>query len=263
MTEPKPRHLVLSDILEGGAALVARNLLVLLRITAILIAPVNLAFLGLLLGLGLSSASRRVAYICVAAYLPVIVFTLVFAAGACLKAAADIRLGKSTSARTSLSFVRGRLTSLLWLVALLLVGIGPGAALLFLWRAGRLGSLGFLALVLIPLAFWLAGIWSVALPALLLEESGVVDALKRSRVLVRRSFWHSLATVVFGAITAAFVGIVGVLIGSVFASGGTIVNLVSIVCGSTLGELVAVPLLIAYLILLYYDLRTRAGDLAE
>jgi hypothetical protein len=257
MTEPTPRRLALSDILESGATLVARNLLVLLRITASLIVPVNLVFIALLLGLDFGSASRKLDYACAAAYLTLIVFTLVFAIGACLKATADIRLGTSASARASLSFVRDRLTSFLWLVLLLLAGIGPGTALLVVWRAGKLGSLGWLALVLIPLAFWLAGIWSVALPSLLLEESGVVDALKRSRALVRGSFWHSLATVVFGAITAVFVGVLGVLIGSALASGSAIARLIVSACGTTLGELVAVPLLAAYLIVLYYDLLAR------
>lgn len=257
MTESEPRRLTMSDILEGGATLVARNLLVFVRITAPLIVPVNLVFIALLLALRYDSTPKRTGYVFIAVYLSLVLLALIVAAGACLRAAADIQVGTSTSARASLSFVRDRLISFLWLVGLLLAGIGPGAALLVVWRAGRLGSLGYLALVLIPLALWLAGIWSVALPSLFLEDGGVAEALKHSRALARGSYWHSLGTVIFASVLALFASVLGELIASLFASGSETVRLVAIVCGAIFGEVVALPLMAAYLILLYYDLRVR------
>ena len=259
MTELKPRPLALSDILEFGATLVARNLLVFLRITAPLIVPVNLVFIALLLGFGATS-TRKPDYLFIAVYVLLIVLfllALVLAAGASLKAAADIRGGTSASARASLSFVRNRLTSFLWLVALLLVGIGPGVILFFVARTSSLGALGYLALVLIPLSLWLAGIWSVAPPTLLLEEGGVADALRRSRVLVRGSYWRSLWTVILGSILALFVGILGEILASLFPASTDVAQLIVVVCGATLGELVAIPLLAAYLVVLYFDLRVH------
>jgi hypothetical protein len=257
MTEPEPRRLALSDILEGGATLVARNLLVFLRITAPLIVPVNLIFIALLLALGYDATPQKMGYVFIVAYLSLFLLALIVAAGACLKAAADIRVGTSVSAHGSLVYVRDRLSSFLWLVALMLACIGPGVALLVVARARSLGGLAYLAVVLIPLSFCLAGLWSVAPPSLLMEEGGVVKALKRSRTLVRGSYWRSFGTVVFGSVLAVFAGVLGELIASIFASGSETVRLVVIVCGATLGEVVAVPLLAAYLILLYFDLRVR------
>ncbi|MGD0272830.1 MAG: hypothetical protein ABSB96_03770 [Gaiellaceae bacterium] len=257
MTEPEPRRLALSDILEGGAALVARNLLVFVRITATLIVPVNLVFIALLLALHDDSTPKKMGYVFIAVYLLLVLLALIVAAGACLKAAADIRVGTSTSARGSLCFVRDRLSSFLWLVALMLAGIGPGVALFVMARARPLGGLAYLAIVLIPFSFSLAGFWSVAPPSLLVEGGGVVKALKRSRTLVRGSYWRSLGTVVFGSALALFAGILVQLIASVFASGSETVRLVVIVCGAAFGEVVAVSLLAAYLIVLYYDLRVR------
>jgi len=257
MTEPEPRGLALSDILEGGATLVFRNLLVFMRITAPLIVPVNLVFIALLLALDYDSTPRKTGYVYIAAYLPLFLLALIVAAGACLKAAADIRSDASASARGSLCFVRNRLSPFLWLVALMLAGIGPGVALFVVARARSLGDLAYIAIVLTPLSFWLAGVWSVAPPSLLMEERGVIEALKRSRALVRGSYWRSLGTVVFGSVLAVFAGVLGELIASVFAAGSEAVRLVVIVCGAALGEVVAVPLLAAYLVILYYDLRVR------
>lgn len=257
MTEPKPRRLALSDILEGGAMLVFRNLLVFVRIAAPLIVPVNLVFIALLLALGFESTPRKTDYVFIAVFLPLFLLALIVAGGACLKAAADIRVGASASASGSLEFVRNRLSSFLWLVVLMLAGIGPGGALLIVARAKALGGLAYVAVVLIPLSFWLAGFWSVAPPTLLMEERGVIDSLRRSRALVRGSYWRSLGTVIFGSVLAVFAGILGELIASVFAAGGDTARVVVIVSGATLGEVVAVPLLAAYLIVLYYDLRVR------
>jgi hypothetical protein len=257
MTESEPRRLTLSDILEGGAILVARNLLVFVRITASLVVPVNLVLLALLLVLRYDSTSKRMGYVLIAVYLPLFLLALIVVAGACLKAAADLRLGASTSARGSLGFVRDRLSPFLRLVALMLVGIGPGVALYVVARARPLGDLAYLAIVLIPLSLSLAGFWSVAPPSLLMEGGGVVNALKRSRTLVRGSYWRSLGTVIFGSALAVFAGILSELIASAFASGSETVRLVVIVCGAALGEIVAVSLLAAYLIVLYYDLRAR------
>lgn len=257
MTEPIRRRMALSDILEGGAVLVARNLLVFLRITAPLLVPVNLVLAAVLLGVGSRSVPKALSDTFIVAYALLFVFTLIFALGACVKTAADIRVQAETSARGSLSLVRGRLSSICWLVLISLIGIGPGLALYLVARSRPLGGAGYLALILIPLALWLAGIWSVALPSLLLEGSGVVEALRRSRALVRRSYFRSLGTVVFGSVLAIFVVIVFVLIASVFAIGSRHAKDAVLICGGTIGGLAAVPLLAAYLVLLYRDLRSR------
>jgi hypothetical protein len=249
----------LSDILEAGAVLVARNFLVFLRITALLIVPVNLVFIALDLVFGIYSGSGETES--VAAW--IVIFALVFAdlavlilaGGACLKAAADLYRGERPSTRAALAFIRSRLSSFAWLAAISLVAIAPGAVLIFSARSlGRLAPLVFIPLLL---SLWLTGIWSVAAPVLLIEEERVGKALARSRSLVRGNYWRALGTVILGSILALFAGFLARVVVSVFPAAGATARAAVVIAGSMAGALVAVPMLAAYLVVLYYDLRVR------
>jgi hypothetical protein len=257
---PMQRKLALSDILEAGAVLVARNLLTFLRISAPLIVPVNLIFVVVILALGSGSLPNGFDQRFAAVYVPwLVVLSLasLLAGGACLKAATDIRANAPASVRGSLSFLRRRLGPFAGVVAVMTAAIGPGLLLYLAAGQRSLGTLGFLVFVLIPLSLWLTGIWSVAPLVVIVEECGAIAALERSRRLAQGAFWHSLATVLFGSMLAIFTCVVGVLIASVFALGSASVRASVLICGATVGELVAVPLLASYLVLLHRDLRFR------
>jgi hypothetical protein len=257
---PAQRKLALSDILEAGAGLVVRNLAVFLRISAPLIVPVNLVFVALVLALGPDFVPKRYDRHFAFLYLPWLVVLLLaslLAGGACLRAAAALRAGTAAGARDSFSHLRRRLGPYAGVAAAMVAAIGPGVLLYLAVGQRPLGNLGYLVFVLIPLSLWLGGIWSVAPPVVIAEELGPVASLERSRRLAQGAFWHSLATVLFGSILALFVCVVGILLGSVFSLGGDSVRVSVLVLGATVGELLAVPLLSAYLVLIYDDLRFR------
>jgi hypothetical protein len=257
--KPEPGRLALSDILEAGAVLVARNFLVFLRITALLIVPVNLVFIALDLVFGIYSGSGETesvtAWIVIFALVFADLAVLILAGGACLKAAADLYRGERPSTRAALAFICSRLSSFAWLAAISLVAIAPGAVLIFAARPlGRLAPLVFIPLLL---SLWLTGIWSVAAPVLLIEEERVGKALARSRSLVRGNYWRALGTVILGSILALFAGFLARVVVSVFPAAGATARAAVVIAGSMAGALVAVPMLAAYLVVLYYDLRVR------
>jgi hypothetical protein len=258
----KPHKLTISDILEVGGVLVFRRLSLFMRIAAPLILPATALLIALLVAFDLTPRSRATDYLYIGVSVPLIVLNLLalaIAVGGCVKATADLHGEVAPSPRASLAFVRERLSSYLWLVAILLAGIAPGVALYVIARSRE----NFNPLTIIPilLAFWLASIWSVALPAFFIENLRVVQALERSRALVRGRFAHALGAVVFGSILALFAGVLALIVVSVFTFGSTTVRGAISLAGWTLGELLAVPLLAAYTTVLYYDLRAHQEGL--
>lgn len=118
-----------------------------------------------------------------------IVTTLVTAAS--VKAVSDIYVGQPTGVKISLRFALRRLGAVIGLE--LLSGIGL--------------TVGFIALV-IP-GIWLYGLWSVAVPVLLIERTGPASALGRSRRLVSGRWWPTagvllVATIMVSVISGAF-----------------------------------------------------------
>jgi len=102
-------------------------------------------------------------------------------------------------------------------VADLFKSVAPVALPLFLLSivVGVCVTIGFI-LVIVPGLFLLT-IWAVSAPAVVLERRGVLDALGRSRELVRGNGWN-----VFGVIVIVFVlGIgVGLIAGAIGELGG-------------------------------------------
>ena len=102
--------------------------------------------------------------------------------------------------------------------------VGPlDAYRLAIGRVGRvLGALGIAvlvvtlltsAIVLVPIAVWLAVRWSLIVPAIELEDDGVREALRRSSSLVRGDWLKVASLTLAGAAIAIVVGpLVGVLL---------------------------------------------------
>lgn len=254
MKEQERRPLVLSDILEVGARLVFGHLPVFARITALLIVPLNVIYISLLLALGVHPVSKEVGYAIIAVLLAGGALVLIIAGGACLGAASGLYRGERPGARASFCAVRARLGSFLLLVVIVILGAAPAMTIFF---GHSLGRFGFLALIAFVLSLWLVSIWSVAAPAFLIEGKRVAQALKHSRALVRGHFYHALGAVVLGTILALFAVCVAAILVSVFMTGSEKTRLIVYISGVTIGELLAIPLLAAYEIVLYYDLRFR------
>jgi ABC-type multidrug transport system fused ATPase/permease subunit len=110
--------------------------------------------------------------------------------------------------------------------------------------------IGFV-LIIVP-GLILITIWSVAAPVVVLENPGVLAALRRSRELVRGNGWQ-----VFGVILVLYivVGVVSFIIEAVADSAGSGVGIVVRVI---IGVLTA-PLAALAAAVLYFDLRKIAG----
>lgn len=150
-------------------------------------------------------------------------------------------LGDDTDWRSSLRFALHRF----W----------PLTAVLVLTTLGLLG--GFL-LCVVP-AFWLQGIWAVAVPALLIEELGAVGSLGRSSRLVKGRFWPVLGTIIVGGLLASVLQ--GVLVGPVFALQltGASFAVTAILNGLAqfVGVAITTPFVAALTAVVYIDLRVR------
>ena len=106
------------------------------------------------------------------------VISVLLATAVCFKAVADAYLGVEPAWRRSLRFAVGRLGGLF------------GVAVI----GGVLVALATLALI-VP-GIWLFVMFSVAVPALLLERIGPVHALRRSFRLVRGRWWPTAGVLV-------------------------------------------------------------------
>lgn len=150
-------------------------------------------------------------------------------------------LGDDTDWRDSLRFALRRFWPLTALLALSTLGLAAGTLL-----------------CVIP-AIWLQGIWAVGVPALLVEERGAVDSLRRSASLVKGRFWPVLGAIVLGSLLASVLQ--GVLTAPVIGLQlvGTSFGVTSLLLGVV--QLVAValttPFVAALTAVIYIDLRVR------
>jgi hypothetical protein len=175
------------------------------------------------------------------------VISVLLATAVCFKAVADAYLGVEPEWRRSLRFAVRRLGGLL------------GVALV----GGLLVALATLALI-VP-GIWLFVMYSVAVPALLLERIGPVQALRRSFRLVRGRWWPTAGALVVGylliSILGALVTAVIMVIPAVVAEDNTLAGAVGAVVGGTVGSVLTTPYSAAVVTLLYFDLRVRKEGL--
>jgi len=157
----------------------------------------------------------------------------------------------------------------------LLLAMLPGLVLLFVPGGTVVGAILLVLGALIGLAGFAVlyfGFWSVAAPALLLENLGVFAALARSYRLVRGSFWRVfgiglLTTVIAYVIRQLFTipfSLVGQVVGATQSSdgfGATLVQLLIADIGTVLAGAVVFPFTAGVAALLYLDLRMRREGL--
>jgi hypothetical protein len=175
------------------------------------------------------------------------VISILLATAVCFKAVADAYLGVEPDWRRSLRFAVRRLGGLL------------GVAIL----GGLLVALATIALI-VP-GIWLFVMYSVAVPALLLERIGPVAALRRSFRLVRRRWWSTAGALLVGYL---LIGIIGALVSGVImvipnvvAEDNTLAAALGAVVGGTVGSVLTTPYSAAVVTLLYFDLRVRKEGL--
>ena len=175
------------------------------------------------------------------------IVSVLLATAVCFKAVADAYLGVEPEWRRSLRFAVRRLGGLF------------GVAIV----GGVLVALATLALI-VP-GIWLFVMYSVAVPALLLERIGPIQALRRSFRLVRGRWWPTAGALVVGylliSILGALVTAVIMVVPAVVAEDNTLAGAVGAVVGGTVGSVLTTPYSAAVVTLLYFDLRVRKEGL--
>jgi hypothetical protein len=184
-------------------------------------------------------------------------------------------LGRPVDTRDLVRRVAARWWKLL--MVSLVAGILPFLPLaLFILFAlpGSARALGVLGILGLPVAFYIWGKITVAVPALVLERLGVAGSIARSWRLVRGSFWR---TWWLRFLTTLIVGIAGTVIGLPFrllaalfggglssfaAGGGSHIGAgVITTIGSAFVWMLTEPLLASVVTLIYIDRRMRAEAL--
>jgi hypothetical protein len=136
------------------------------------------------------------------------------------------------------------------------------------WGFARFGSVllisilvglavfGGLILLIIPGIIFLV-MFSVAIPALVVENLRGTDAMSRSWNLVKGSFWHALGLIIVaGIITAVVSGIVGGIGGAISD------NWFVVWIFQAIAQIITAPFTAIVTVLLYLDLRARREALS-
>jgi hypothetical protein len=173
-------------------------------------------------------------------------------------------LGQRPPFREVMRRVRSRLLPLLGLtlIYLLVLAAAGGAAGLLMVTSPGFGVLVMLAVVV--LAVWLGILFSLATPALVLENVGVGRAFGRSRELVTGAWWRifgiTLLTGVIGGVTAFVIALPFESIGGGFSASVaplTAKYLVISTIGAVIASTITEPFIAAVTALLYTDQRIR------
>jgi hypothetical protein len=162
-------------------------------------------------------------------------------------------LVQAATARALVELDRGENVSALSAYRLALDSVVPlfGALLAAVLAVSLLASTFYL----LPIAIWLAGRWALVVPVVELEEASALDALRRSRELVRGR-WLKVASLIVagGAVVLGLGPLVGVLLILVTNAPFWLVNVVAGVVYAVTMPIVALATAYAY-----FDARVRVG----
>jgi hypothetical protein len=171
-----------------------------------------------------------------------------FGAGLVPRAGIDLALGQPTGFGSAL---RGTLRRYWGLFAIVLLYV-PVVLLAF-------------TCVLLPLALWILVRWAVAVPVLLAEGAGPIEALSRSWHLTRNSWWRTFGILVVAyliqSVGSSVLALFGLPIAILVPFVPPIVRGIIIGLVSTLGTAVVTPIYQLCFVLIYLDLRVRREHL--
>jgi hypothetical protein len=254
---PTLRPLGVGEILDVAIKIYTRNLGTFLAIVALIYIPLGvIAVLGFASALPEGSRVRNgmIEFPITQSDTGFVVFVLIFAViawlatflatGAGVKAVAEAYVGRKPTVGGSYSYVARRLHSVMWVVLLFAIIVGLGTVLL-----------------VIP-GIYLAVALSLAVPALVVEGTKGTKALRRSHGLVKGRWWATFGALLLGfilipvVIQYAFTFVLQLGLGAVEMTSTTAVLALSQAVG-TLGQIIATPIQIAVLTIIYFDLRVR------
>ena len=249
------RPLSIGEILDAGIKVVLRHWKPFVTCIAGLVLPAWILFMFLLASIDPeafeidpetgTTTEDPDATLLVGFLITAVVFFATFMIGfvACFKVVTDAWLGNKPEVKRSLGFGLRRSPMALLLGIIMSIALFPA----------------FLA-CLIP-GIYLAVIWAVALPALLVERGGPFKALGRSFNLIKGRWWATFALVLVGYLLVSIVGSVlqGVLvvIAGLAAPESLIVNAAAQVVGYTVSSVITYPYYATVITILYFDQRVR------
>jgi uncharacterized membrane protein YeaQ/YmgE (transglycosylase-associated protein family) len=165
------------------------------------------------------------------------------AAGACLTAVVAHRAGDGLSGRSALAGASAKLGPLVGLALVTALGVAAGLLLLF-----------------VP-GVWIATVWSLAMPVLIVEGADISVALRRSTELVRGRFWPILGLLALaGAALLVLALLLGGLAGALAAGiavDSEVAGAVAALVAGIAGAVVSIPVMTAILGVVYVDQRVR------
>jgi Membrane domain of glycerophosphoryl diester phosphodiesterase len=152
---------------------------------------------------------------------------------------------------------------------LLMAVVGLATALAVM-AVGDVGALVLIPLLLgfVVVSVWLYIRWALAIPVAVIERVGPLRSLRRSWTLTRTRFWWLLGTLLLVQIVAVLVGGIASAPFQALSLGlqsATFAAAVVVSLGSVVSGLIATPLQVNALTLLYSDRRVRAegADLVD
>jgi hypothetical protein len=237
------RPLGIGEVLDAGLKVYRARFGTMLKAVAVVTVPVQVLSIVIQLSLPDGSDNASDAWATIAGFLVIVVIGVMssaLASAACFKAVSDTYLGTSTDWAGSLRYGYKRLGSLIWLTLLNTV----------------LLIVGFL-LCIVP-GVWLYGAWSVAVPALLLEDARGRRALGRSFALVRGRWWPVAGTLFLANLLTVAVGFgFGVLAVPVLLTGSDFASELASGVVTGAASVFTIPFVSAVVAVLYFDLRVR------
>lgn len=285
---PRLRPLAIGEIIDAGVKIYQRHWRVLFAIAATVIVPIHLLSFGLNLyairqaesfGFGDLDTSGAVdfdlsdfySFIAVAFIAGIIgIVALLVVNAATLRAVADGYMGLKPDRSSSLSLALRRLGTLVGNSLLQGLAVAGVLAIPFVILAfalavddGGAGS-GIAFAVLFLAAFlviaWLFISWTVAVPAIVVEQAGAAKALGRSMRLIRGRWWPVFGVIVLVTIIRWVIGgVAGIAVGVVvFAAPESFVLSAIVDTIQTIAiDIVLLPFAAAITAVLYFDLRVR------
>ncbi len=257
---PELRPLGVGETLDAAVAVYRSRFWPLLRLTALVVLPVQALQTVVLLsstpdsltrgmtgtlGPGFDNPSEEI-WVYLAATVSAAVLGLLataLATAATTKLVSDTYLDEPTGPRESLRYAGRRFAAVV------------GASL----ATGILTVVG-LILFVIP-GVWLMVSWSVVIPALVVENAGVGRAMRRSFDLVKSRWWPMLGLLVTGQLLGSIVQAVLAAVLEIVVSplgDGVTGSIVANGIAGGVGSVLTTPFVAAAFVIAYFDLRIRS-----
>jgi hypothetical protein len=261
------KHRDLGDIITETFNIYGRNFLTLVAITAVVVVPLTLLYVAVL---NVVDVAERYDILIAIVIPEAVIIGLIIAghslmAGALMHAICEQHLRNPVSIEQAYRFAWRRIDKLIGANILIGLAVGFVASVCMLISLGVRDALGWPACLILTVPLTVLGIavgaflivkWLLALQSIVVEDHSATKALSRSSDLVEGSWWWVFGTMLlFGVL----VMVASVVIYSPFwiaADRDVDIRVI----GSTLITVLATPLLITAVTLIYYNLRIKEKE---